>query len=140
MSRYSEIPMFYDAPLDIFSKARSLRLNMAPAEIKVWNLLKRKNVLDVRFRAQHPLGVYIADFYCHSIRLIIEIDGDIHDDESHKDYDNERTKDLNNWEINVIRFTNDQVFNEFEFVQQQIIIAVQTRLKLFPVQQNRSPL
>jgi very-short-patch-repair endonuclease len=139
MSDYSDIPMFYDAPPDIFSKARSLRLNMTPAEIKVWNFLKGKNILGQRFRAQHPLGFYIADFYCHSIKLIIEIDGEIHYDKIQKECDDERTRDLNNWKIDVIRFTNDQVFNEFEFVQQQIIIAVQTRLKLFPVQQNRSP-
>jgi len=108
--------MFYDAPPGIFSRARYLRKNMTPAEIKVWNFLKGKNVLGARLHAQHPIGVYIADFYCHSLKLIIEIDGDIHNNNSQKEYDNERTRNLNNWEIDVIRFTNDQVFNEFEKV------------------------
>jgi very-short-patch-repair endonuclease len=128
--------MFYDAPPDIFSKAKYLRSHMTPAEIKIWNFVKGKNIHGQRFRSQHPLGVYIADFYSHSIRLIIEIDGDIHNGESHKKYDNERTRDLNNWEIDVIRFTNDQVFNNFEMVQQQILNEVQNRLS----KQNKSPL
>lgn len=140
MAYYSEIPMFCDAPPDIFIKAKYLRLNMTPAEVKVWNFLKGKNVLGIRFRAQHPLGVYIADFYCHTIRLIIEIDGEIHNDESCREYDDERTRDLNKWEIDVIRFTNYQVFNKFKWVQQQITSTVQTKLTKLTQQPNKSPL
>jgi very-short-patch-repair endonuclease len=87
MSENSELPMFFGASPYIFSNAKRLRSYMTPAEFKVWNFLKSKNVLGVRFRPQHPLGIYIADFYCNKISLVIEIDGEIHNTESHIEYD-----------------------------------------------------
>jgi len=130
MSDNSEIPMFFEAPADIFAKAKQLRTKMTPAEFKLWNFLKGKNVRGVRFRAQHPIGLYIADFYCHKINLVIEIDGKIHDSELQKANDQERSEVLKSWGIDIIRFTNDQVKNRFEFVQNEIIKEVQTRLDL----------
>ena len=129
MSYYSDIPMFFEAPPDVFSKARSLRMNMTPAENKVWNFLKEKKVLGLRFRAQHPMGFFIADFYCHKISLIIEIDGEIHNVKDQNDYDIERTLIFNKWGIDVIRFTNYQVLNKFEDVKKQIINETKIRLK-----------
>ncbi len=113
---------------------------MTSAEKKVWEFVKNKNVLGAKFRAQHPLGVYIADFYCHKIRLIIEIDGEIHENEEQKEYDIERNRDLNNWDIELIRFTNFQVHNDFDSVIQKIKEEVQTRLNVNPFLPNRSPI
>ena len=140
MSAYSDIPMFYDAPAGIFGRAKYLRQHMTSAEKKVWEFVKNKNVLGAKFRAQHPLGVYIADFYCHKIRLIIEIDGEIHENEEQKEYDIQRSRDLNNWDIDLIRFTNFQVHNDFDSVKQKITEEVQTRLNVNPVLPNRSPI
>ncbi len=139
MSAYSDIPMFYDAPAELFGKAKYLRQHKTSAEKKVWEFLKNKNVLGAKFRAQHPLGVYIADFYCHKIRLIIEIDGEIHENEEQKEYDIQRSRDLNNWDIDLIRFTNFQVHNDFDSVKQKITEEVQTRLNVNPVLPSRSP-
>ena len=140
MSAYSDIPMFYDEPAGIFGRAKYLRQHMTSAEKKVWEFVKNKNVLGAKFRAQHPLGVYIADFYCHKIRLIIEIDGEIHENEEQKEYDIERNRDLNNWDIELIRFTNFQVLNDFDSVKQRIKEEVQTRLNVNPCLPYKSPI
>jgi very-short-patch-repair endonuclease len=61
----------------VFELARELRRNMTDAENKLWNHLKH-GVGGLKFRRQHPLKNYIADFYCHKLKLIIEADGGIH--------------------------------------------------------------
>jgi len=61
----------------VFMNAKALRYNMTPAESMLWSYLNLK-VNGARFRRQHPLGNYIADFYCHQHKLVIEIDGGIH--------------------------------------------------------------
>jgi very-short-patch-repair endonuclease len=129
MCENSEIPMFFEAPADIFVKAKYLRSHMTRAEFIVWNFLKGKNLLGVRFRAQHPLGIYIADFFSYKLNLVIEIDGEIHNSKSQKEYDSERCQVLKNWGIEVIRFTNYEVLNKFDLVQNKIIKEVQSRLQ-----------
>ena len=124
MSENSEIPLFFEAPADIFAKAKQLRTKMTPAEFKIWNFLKGRNILGVRFRAQHPIGLYIADFYCHKISLVIEIDGKIHDSEIQKAKDLERSEVLKSWGIDIIRFSNFQVKNRLNYVQNEIIKEV----------------
>jgi very-short-patch-repair endonuclease len=59
-------------------RAQELRQEMTPAEAKLWQHLRAKRLNGLKFRWQHPLGPFIADFYCHAHRLVIEIDGDIH--------------------------------------------------------------
>ena len=61
----------------IFRNAQVLRDNMTDAEILLWGYLKENN-LGLKFRRQHPISLYIADFYCHKLKLIIELDGSIH--------------------------------------------------------------
>ncbi len=70
----------------------------------------------LKFRIQHPLGLYIADFYCHPIRLVIELDGKIHDREDVKSFDEQREKDLISWGNRIIRFKNEEVLNDVEAV------------------------
>jgi very-short-patch-repair endonuclease len=73
-----------------------------------------------KFRRQHPISIYIADFYCNKIKLVIEIDGSIHDSEEAKLNDKRRQQDLEDLNLMVIRFTNDQVKNEIESVIEMI--------------------
>ena len=98
--------MFYGADPDIFCKAKELRKNMTEAELLIWEKLKH-NSIGYRFKPQHPIGRFIADFYCHQLKLVIEIDGDIH--ELQEEYDLERTKEMNRLGIRVVRFTNEEV-------------------------------
>ncbi len=65
--------------------------------------------MGLRFRSQHPIDIFIADFYCHPIKLVIEIDCGIHKSRDQKEYDIGRTAELNDWGIEVMRFTNDEI-------------------------------
>ena len=111
--------MFYKADSLIFSNARELRSQLTPAEEIFWLRLKEQ-FPKYKFRRQHPISIYIADFYCHKIKLVIEIDGSIHDSEEAKLNDKKRQQDLEDLNLTVIRFTNDQVKNEIESVIEMI--------------------
>lgn len=111
--------MFYKADPLIFSNARGLRNKLTPAEQTFWLRLKEK-FPEFKFRRQHPISIYIADFYCHKLKLVIEIDGSIHDSEEAKLNDKRRQQDLEDLSLTVIRFTNDQVKTEIESVIEMI--------------------
>ena len=107
--------MFYKANPLIFENARELRKKLTPAEQTFWLRLKEQ-FPKYKFRRQHPISIYIADFYCHELKLVIEIDGPIHDSEEAKLADEKRQKYLENLNLTVIRFTNEQIKNEVESV------------------------
>ena len=109
--------MFYGAKRTIFQNAEILRKNMTPAEKCLWERLS-KNQLGVRFKAQHPVDIFIADFYCHKYKLIVEVDGKIH--LSQKEYDEGRTAELDRYDLKVIRFTNEEVLNKTDWVVEEI--------------------
>lgn len=114
-SPFKEGGMFDQARPLVFAKAKVLRKNMTNAEKILWHYLKT-GINGLKFRRQHPLGLYIADFYCHPIRLVIELDGSIHNNEDVKINDDLRERDLINWGNTVIRFENQEVFTEIEKV------------------------
>ena len=120
MSISDNVSMFYNAKPHIFEKAKMLRTNMTEAEQKLWAKLRGKKVLGLRFRPQHPIDIFIADFYCHVIKLVIEIDGGIHQSKSQKEYDFGREGELENWGLEVIRFTNKEIENEMNRVLEDI--------------------
>jgi very-short-patch-repair endonuclease len=91
-------------------RARKLRSNMTEGERKLWALLRRKRLGGFRFRRQAAIGPYIADFFCPKARLIIELDGEPHSDETQMRQDVERTKWLEAHGCRVIRFWNVDVF------------------------------
>lgn len=107
--------MFEGASHLIFENAKNLRGDMTAAEMNLWMYLRR-GVNGFKFRRQHPIGIYIADFYCHKAKLIVEIDGSIHNNEIAKKNDEVRQKDLERWGYFVIRFTNKQVMQKPEEV------------------------
>ena len=111
--------MHYGATPDIFENAKLLRNNQTPSESKLWKYLSR-NQLGFKFRRQHPISTYIADFYCHSLKLVIELDGEYHFSDEQKSLDNSRTRDMEQFGIIVIRFTNDHVSNGIDFVLDSI--------------------
>jgi very-short-patch-repair endonuclease len=114
MSLSMQVSMFYNAKPNIFEKAKDLRNNMTFAELKLWELLKNKQVQGLRFRAQHPIDIFIADFYCHSLKLVIEVDGGVHLSPEQKEYDIGREAEINHWGIKIIRFTNDEIEKEID--------------------------
>ncbi len=88
--------------------------------------------MELRFRPQHPIDIFIADFYCHPLRLVIEIDGGIHKSKDQKEYDIGREAELENWGIQVIRFTNEQIENEMNSVIEVIERVCITHLSELP--------
>ena len=104
--------------------AQSLRRDPTPAERKLWFEFLRN--LPVRFTRQKPLGHYIADFYCSSSRLVVEVDGDSHFTDRGEGYDAARTAALESEGIRVIRVTNLEVMEQFEGVCQKIAQALKS--------------
>ena len=109
--------MFYNASPEIFRKAEELRNNMTEAERLLWEKL-RNNQLGVRFKPQHPIEHFIADFYCHSVKLVVELDGVIH--EQQKEYDIGREAEMGKCGIRVIRFKNHEVLENVDSVVERI--------------------
>ena len=101
--------MFYGASPFIFEKARKLRKSMTESEQLLW---------------QHPMAKFIADFYCHSVKLVIEVDGGIHRIKDRKEYDILRTNELDQLGVTVIRFTNEEVENNIELVLKKIAAVI----------------
>ena len=120
--------MFNEANPLVFELAKELRRNMTDAEMILWGYLKA-GMHGLKFRRQHPIGIYIADFYCHKLRLIIEIDGSIHNRIDIKDYDIKRESDLKEWNYTIIRFTNDRVLKAPEQVLAAINSSVENLIK-----------
>ena len=83
----------------------------------LWEKLRR-NQLGVRFKPQHPIDIFIVDFYCYPAKLVIEVDGEIHT--SQHDYDDGRTAELERFGITVIRFRNEEVFDDIDKVIREI--------------------
>ena len=119
MTPHSENTMFYGAKSDIFENAKLLRKNQTPAEKKLWSYLN-KNKLGYKFRRQHPIATYIVDFYCHKLKLVIEVDGAYHLDEDQKSQDDIRTSELEQLGLVVVRFSNEEVFSDIEKVFNRI--------------------
>ncbi|QHS57626.1 imidazole glycerol phosphate synthase subunit HisF [Mucilaginibacter sp. 14171R-50] len=115
--------LFLSAGPEIFENAKSLRHNLTAAETVLWGHLKG-NKFGVKFRRQHPLDIYIADFYCHQYKLIIELDGGIHRLPEIAANDIERQKYLEANGIKFLRFNNEQIFNQLEKVLTTIQAAL----------------
>lgn len=108
--------MFYAASPLIFERAKSLRKSPTQAESILWAQLKGRRFMSLKFRFQHPAIRYVLDFYCHSLKLCIEIDGKSHDEKFQKFYDDDRTKNLEYFGISVIRFSNKEVNQDIDLV------------------------
>jgi very-short-patch-repair endonuclease len=95
--------------MTMISRAQKLRRNMTDVERKLWNALRRDQIAGLSFRRQHPIGVYVLDFYCPRIRLAIELDGGQHGFVSEAAADRRRTDWLESKGIEIIRFWNNDV-------------------------------
>jgi cyclase len=117
--------MFYGAGPQLFENAKRLRDSMTAAEQALWGALQSNKVSGFRFKPQHPISYFVADFYCHAARLIIELDGAVHDAVDQSEYDANRTYMLEELELRVIRFRNEEVFSDINSVLTRIIEQLQ---------------
>jgi very-short-patch-repair endonuclease len=108
---------------NIEKSARLLRQNQTPAEQHLWNALRNKQLMGLRFRRQHPVGRFILDFYCPAQKLVIEVDGGIHD--LQQDHDAKRTQEIERYGYRVLRFRNEEVLENLEWVLESIVKAIE---------------
>jgi very-short-patch-repair endonuclease len=102
-------------------RAKELRRDLTPAEQLLWSVIRADRLAGLRFRRQHPIGPYIADFYCHEVKLIVELDGESH--EYRINHDLERTRYLKALELRVFRVPNEEVLTNLEGVALRILRA-----------------
>ena len=122
--------MYFRAKPVTLETARLLRKRMSYSESILWDKLKGKQMLGLRFRPQHPIEFFIADFYCHAARLVIEIDGEIHSEQV--EYDDGREAEMEKYGIKIVRFTNDEVNNDIENVLKKIETIIKERIQSPP--------
>jgi len=109
------------------TRRRQLRRNLTPAEALLWNCLKKSQVEGKKFRRQHSIGPFIADFYCPECRVIVELDGSVHSGQMASERDDKRTAFLERFGIQVLRFKNDDVIQNREWVVEVIRAVLKSR-------------
>ena len=107
-------------------RARDLRKNANDAEQRLWSYLRGRQLDGYKFRRQHALGQYIADFVCLPAHLVVELDGDTHGNDERERLDAIRTESIERAGYRVIRFWNDQVFNNADGIIEEISNALRT--------------
>ena len=117
--------MWKGAPSDSFTKAQFLRRNETNVEKLLWEKLRNNQLGGLKFRRQHPVNIYIADFYCHKFKLIIELDGDYHNQEEQKQKDEVRTEVLRLNDLKIIRFKNEEVEQDIN----QVLITIKNKIE-----------
>ena len=116
--------MFIGAKPELFRLAQDFRNNPTPAERILWGYLRKFRHKGFIFRRQHPIVFFIADFYCHRIKLVVEVDGDYHSDIHISEYDESRSGELERYGITVLRFRNEEIINDIEHVISRIHLKI----------------
>ena len=114
-----------DIPEVLLQKAKELRQKQTPAEQMLWQCLRANQLHGAKFRRQHNIGQYIVDFYCHAAKLVIELDGGIH--ELQKDRDSDRDTYLKSNGLQVLRFPNEEITQNLP----QVLQTITNQLSLF---------
>ena len=111
----------------LFQYARLNRKVQTEAEKILWHCLRNRKLKGFKFRRQHPIAHFIADFFCLESNLVIEIDGSYHNERGRREYDEGRTFELDELNVKVIRFTNEEVIGNTEFVLREILKELESR-------------
>ena len=106
-------------PNEHWGRAQEMRREPTQAEHLLWQVLRHKR-LGVQFRRQHPIGPYIADFFCDDFKLVIEVDGDVHDDPQQHEHDQAKDAYLTTCGLHVLRFRNEDVIESLDAVVSKI--------------------
>ena len=99
-------------------RAKQLRATMTPAEGALWASLRGNQLSGLHFRRQQIIDGFLADFYCHSAGVVLEIDGPIHGQQV--DYDRERDRVIAAHDLQVLRVRNDEVMSDIQAVLKRI--------------------
>jgi very-short-patch-repair endonuclease len=115
---------------DLKIKSRTLRKNLTDSERILWSRLRTKQIMDVQFYRQKPIGNYIVDFYAPRANLVVEVDGSQHKREGNMQKDEARDLDLENLGLKVLRFNSREVIKETDAVLEVIYKVIGERLRL----------
>ena len=107
--------------LKLKTRRKNLRNKAQDPEIILWSYLKGKQLQGCKFRRQYSIGNYIVDFYCPKLRLVIELDGEQHSKQGNIEYDKKRTDYLNSLSIKVLRYWNNEIYNNLNGVIDEIL-------------------
>ena len=110
----------------LIAQAKSLRKHATPQENHLWYDFLR--FYPVRFQRQKAIGAYVADFYCHAAKLVVEVDGSQHYERQGVEHDEKRTAELSEYGLMILRFSNREINTEFQAVCEKVDIVVKERL------------
>lgn len=120
----SQIPHYYNAPIEKQKLAREFRKELTFAENRFWQMVRNRKLLNLKIRREHPIGPFIADFYCHELKLVIEIDGGIHLNPLVKERDISREYYMRTLGLSIFRFTNEVVLFNPEIIEERLKVFV----------------
>ncbi|MFL6290348.1 MAG: endonuclease domain-containing protein [Thermoanaerobaculia bacterium] len=104
-------------------RSRELRQEQTPAERAMWTLLRDHRLGSLKFRRQYPIGIFIVDFCCRERKLVVELDGEVHDSDPQRAWDENRDIYLQQRGFKVLRFRNESVFEDPDSILQRIFEA-----------------
>jgi type I restriction-modification system DNA methylase subunit/very-short-patch-repair endonuclease len=116
----------------LVERARELRQKQTPAEELLWELLRSRRFMGLKFRRQHQVGDYLVDFYCHDRRLVVEIDGSVHDEHRQAKKDKARQHYLESLGNTVVRFRNERVLDDSRGVLSNLAQAIASADAILP--------
>lgn len=116
--------MYVGAKPELFRLASDMRKNLTEPERVLWKHLRKFRSEGFVFRRQHPIDFFIADFYCHKIKLVIEADGGYHSNDENRKYDDNRSGELERFGIEIIRFRNEEIIENTERVMSLIQLKI----------------
>lgn len=120
INRTLENSIYFGTEIPIIDRANALRKEMTEAEQALWSKIRKRQILGYKFRRQHPINQFIADFYCHEKRLVLEVDGGYHSEAFQAEHDEQRTYELEKLGIKVVRFGNEEIMMDMEGVIEKI--------------------
>ncbi|SRR6266545_2348505 len=109
------------------TRARELRRNATQAEAAMWDLLRHRRLRGLKFRRQFPIATFVGDFCCYSQRLIVELDGNVHDEPAQAAHDENRDEYLKSRGYKILRIPNHRLFQDPESVLEEICRVAQER-------------
>jgi very-short-patch-repair endonuclease len=124
----SKIPFHHNASRGTQEFAKELRQRQTSAEELFWKMVRNRRMLGLKIRRQHPIGKYIVDFYCHELKLVIELDGSIHNLEHVRKKDKIRDAFLKEQGLRIFRVDNVFVFSNPHLIEEQIALIKQNNV------------
>ena len=128
---------YFNADIETIEKANDLRKRITRAEAILWEKLRNRKLAGLKFRRQHPVEIYIVDFFCFEKMLAIEVDGKIHLKKEQMEWDENRTREIGKYGIKILRFTNEEIENEIIKVLMKIKKECFSHLTPIPLLQER---